>query len=134
MTARPGRVSTPSSGAGWRVEHIAPSITGNQRAQVTAAYLWQYRKRLEDHQMECVVNADACANPLFLRTLLDECASLAASTTDRHLAGYLTAQGPSDLYTKILSRLEQDYEISALGSGARRVERDCIVAPRPNRD
>ncbi len=76
-----------------------------------ADYLAQYTKALGPDRSERIATAPRSANPLFLRTLLEELRLWGDHfTLDRAIDDYLSATGLDDLYAKILARYEEDYE------------------------
>ncbi|MEW6386990.1 MAG: tetratricopeptide repeat protein [Thermodesulfobacteriota bacterium] len=79
--------------------------------QVIPAYLSQYRKTLDARLLEHLVAAPQCANPLFLKALLEELRVFGVfEELEPRLLHYLTAPTVPALYQKILARLEADYE------------------------
>ena len=74
-------------------------------------YLWQYRKRLSEPRIERIVKSGQTENPLYLRALLDELKVFGIhERLDERISHYLEAETIGDLYKKVLSRLEEDYE------------------------
>ena len=82
-----------------------------ERRQFIGRYLWEYRKRLNEIQINRIVNASQSENPLYLRVLLDELKVFGIyERLDERIGHYLQAQSPADLYERVLERLEEDYE------------------------
>jgi len=82
-----------------------------ERKRLANDYLWQYRKRLSEPRIERIVKSGQTENPLYLRALLDELKVFGIhKRLDERINHYLEAESIEDLYKKILSRLEEDYE------------------------
>lgn len=109
-SARPGPVADELSGRGWPSIHVRP-LGPAERTRVLEAYLGQYRKALRPAQVRTIVDAPQAANPLFLRTILEELRLHGShETLDERIRYYLAAGTPEGLYDLILDRYERDYD------------------------
>lgn len=110
VSAGPGRAQTALKRRGWPVLPIAP-LDRNERDQVIRRYLSGFRKTLESELVGRLINCEATSNPLYLRAVLDEIRFLGQSDSlDAILTDYLGTASMSDLFGRILSRFEHDYE------------------------
>lgn len=106
----PGRVHAALVRRGWPVLSIAP-LDATERSEVTRRYLSGFRKELEPVRVERIVACAATANPLYLRTVLDQIRILGQpELLDVSLSNYLRANSMSELFQLMLSRFERDYE------------------------
>ena len=55
----------------WTRMELQPLQTP-ERKELVQRYMEQFSKKLNDQQLECIVDAKQCENPLFLRSLLEE--------------------------------------------------------------
>jgi hypothetical protein len=110
VSTLPGRALAALERRAWptfEVRGLAPP----ERRQVIVDYLAQYRKGLSAARLERIAAAPQAANPLYLRTLLEELRVFGVhEALDARIAHYLTAATVPDLYDLVLERLEQDYE------------------------
>jgi len=82
-----------------------------ERKQFIDEYLDQYRKRLDQNYVNRIAAAPQSANPLYLRTLLEELRVFGKhETLGQLITHYLKAETADDLFERVLERLEQDYE------------------------
>jgi hypothetical protein len=89
------------------VEPLEPE----ERKRLVADYLAQSGRELNPKRLGRIATAPQCANPLFLRALLEELTLWGDhDTLDVPIDRYLSATDPKDLYAKILARYEDDYE------------------------
>lgn len=90
-----------------RVEPLAES----ERAELIEEYLAQYRKQLTQECLERIAAAPACANPLYLRLLLEELRLFGLhEKLPERIEHYLQAETVEELFQKVLERLETDYD------------------------
>jgi tetratricopeptide (TPR) repeat protein len=110
VSTLPGRPLEAIRGRGWPtmvVEALAPG----DRKRLVSEYLAQYRKKLGTEQVERIVSAPQTANPLFLRTLLEELRLFGEhERLWEQIAAYLQAKTIEALFAKVLARYEQDYD------------------------
>ena len=87
-----------------------------ERKQLIEAYLALYRKQLDRAHLERIASAEACANPLYLRVLLEELRlfGMQERLADR-IEHYLNAPTMAALYQKLLERMEVDYDPARRG-------------------
>ncbi|HYG60707.1 MAG TPA: DUF4062 domain-containing protein, partial [Symbiobacteriaceae bacterium] len=86
-------------------------LTEEERQTVVRTYLGKFAKVLTPHEGErAIVSAPGAANPLYLRSLLDELrVHDRRETLAETLAEYLKAHGTVDLFNRVLARLERVY-------------------------
>lgn len=91
---------------GWTLIRLRP--LGQQRRQeLIQGYLKSYRKSLSQTQARILSRSPQSSNPLFLRILLEELRIFGSfEQLDDRLNSLLEAQNPSELYQKVLSRIE----------------------------
>jgi tetratricopeptide (TPR) repeat protein len=110
VSTLPGRPLDELTKRGWPTLTIEP-LQPAQRKRLIADYLAQYTKTLDSARSSRIADAPQSANPLFLKTLLEELRLWGEhETLDQAIGGYLEAGDPADLYAKILERYEADYE------------------------
>jgi hypothetical protein len=98
-------------GRGWpalEVKLLKPA----DRKRLIVEYLGQrHRKKLSEASVNHIASAEQTANPLYLRTLLEELRVFGVhEKLPAKIAGYLTANSPEALYAMVLKRFEEDYE------------------------
>ena len=94
---------------GWPALAVQP-LGMEAREELIGRYLSEYRKALSDEQLQRVSAAPQCANPLFLRTLLEEMRVFGSfEELDARLEYYLAARDPAELFGRLLERMEGDY-------------------------
>jgi len=95
---------------GWPALEIQP-FRPAERRQFISEYLWQYRKKLDAEAHGRLVAAAQSANPLFLKTTLEELRLFGHPTQLRaRIEHLLEAENVEELFARILARLEDDYE------------------------
>lgn len=111
LSTLPGRPLKELSRRGYPTLKIEP-LDPPEREQLIVKYLYQHFKRLRPDQVQRIAGADQAKNPLYLRALLDELRVYGyhGPPLDNRIDHYLTAGSVAELYTKILTRCEQDYE------------------------
>lgn len=94
----------------WPVLNILP-LERDERFTLITSYLRQYTKTLDDTHTAQLAGASEAANPLYLRTLLEELRVVATHRDlDLVLNSYLQARSSAELFQKILARWERDYD------------------------
>jgi tetratricopeptide (TPR) repeat protein len=87
-----------------------------ERQQLLTQYLGQYTKVLSPTRAERITSSPQAANPLFLRTLLEELRLWGDhETLDEAIGYYLAAETIDDLFERVLARYEIDYEAERPG-------------------
>jgi hypothetical protein len=115
LSTLPGRPLDDLTERGWPTMPIEP-LDVDERKQLIPVYLGQYAKQLSAARVERIAHADQTANPLYLRTLLDELRVFGIhEQLDARIDHYLSAGTIPELYKKILQRYEQDYERDRAG-------------------
>ena len=110
VSTLPGRCFDEVRRRGWSTCEVRPLHTG-ECEQLAVAYLHQFAKTLAREQLERVVYASQAANPLFLRTLLDELRVFGSFEGLKwQLDYYLKASNPEELFDRVLARCEADCE------------------------
>ncbi len=85
-------------------------FTSEERKKFIVEYLSRYSKKLSEPQTDHVASHKQTANPLYLRTLLEELRVFGIyEGLDNKIKDYLKAQTVDDLFEMILERLEADY-------------------------
>lgn len=110
LSTLPGRPLDDLRKRGWPTLQIEP-LNAEERKQVIVEYLAQSTHALSPARLDRVAGAQAAANPLYLRALLQELLLWGEhETLGQRIEHYLSAANVPDLYQKILERYEQDYE------------------------
>jgi len=93
----------------WPSFMVEP-LTKEERVQLIAGYLKHFAQGLAEAQAREIAGAEAAANPLYLKTLLDDLRATGAyDQLDSQIADYLKAHDIPALLGKILARYEQTY-------------------------
>jgi tetratricopeptide (TPR) repeat protein len=110
VSALPGPALEETARRGWptfEVERLEP----DERAALLQGYLGQYRKSLNPAQTHRIVSVPQTANPLYLRTLLEELRVFGIyEQLEARITDYLSAPDPEALFEKVLARWEEDYD------------------------
>lgn len=110
VSTLPGRSLEALRRRGCPEFHVEP-LERAERERLIIDYLRQYSKSPSPAQVERIAAAPPAANPLYLRTLLEELRLWGEhQTLDRQISHYLAASGPAELFENILARWERDYE------------------------
>ncbi|MFQ5644525.1 MAG: tetratricopeptide repeat protein, partial [Thiogranum sp.] len=110
VSTLPGRVLEGLERRSWPSLQVEPLID-EERRQLVNDYLAQYTKSLSSTQLQQIVIAPQTANPLYLRTLLEELRLFGRhEELNQKIRYYLEAKEIHSLYEKILHRYETDYE------------------------
>jgi len=94
---------------GCRLETLLP-LNIEERKHFVEVYLYNVGKRLDNHQIQRIVEDPENTNTLVLKTLLDEliCFETHEKLNDR-LDYYLSTSSMSDFFDRVLQRMEEDY-------------------------
>lgn len=115
LSTLPGRPLDELSRRGWPTLHVSP-LSADERGELIHDYLFPYGKTLAGQYAGRIAAAAQAANPLFLRTLLEELRLYGEhQTLERRLDELLGAPDIPRLYELILIRWEKDYERDAPG-------------------
>ncbi|HHL32770.1 MAG TPA: DUF4062 domain-containing protein [Desulfobulbaceae bacterium] len=111
LSTLPGRSLDELNKREWPTMQVQ-LLEPKERYQLIREYLFKlYSKRLPPELVEHISSQPQCANPLFLRALLEELRIFGRHEKLQHrIDHYLQARDPEELYQLILVRLEQDYE------------------------
>jgi hypothetical protein len=109
LTTLPGRSLDTIRGRKWPELTVGP-LTLLERKRLIAEFLAQFNKSLGAASVERIALAEQTANPLFLRTMLDELSQFGAPERfGERIEYYLAARTPDQLYERILQRWERVY-------------------------
>jgi len=109
VSSLPGPSLNELEKRGWPSLVVGPLQRG-ERENLIVDYLGQYRKRLNQQQLESITGAAQTDNPLFLRTLLEELRIFGShEQLNTAIAHYLAAKDAGELYQRIFQRYETDY-------------------------
>jgi tetratricopeptide (TPR) repeat protein len=112
VSALPGPALDALCERGW-VEHSLPPCSTEERGQMIDQYFQRYRKTLGVKLRDQLIAATGTANPLFLRTVLEELRQFGIfEQLPVKVAEYLTATKPESLFSLVLHRWQQDFDAS----------------------
>jgi tetratricopeptide (TPR) repeat protein len=110
VSCLPGRALEALGRRGWPTWEVEP-LDVDRRRRLIHAYLDRHRKRLAPERVDRIAAAPQSANPLYLRSLLEELRLWGRhETLEAAIGHYLTAATPTELFDRILARHEEDYE------------------------
>jgi len=110
VSTLPGRSLDALKKRTWP-EMTVGSMEKTDQEKYIPEYLAIYGKALEDPQIKRIIAARQTANPLYLRTLLEELRVFGIhQDLDKEIEHYLQAQTVDSLFALVLERLEKDYE------------------------
>jgi tetratricopeptide (TPR) repeat protein len=112
VTASDAGVVDHLRGRRWPVMEVKPLRIAEREAFITG-YLEQYRKKLGPVLHRRIASANHGANPLYLRTILEELRLFGRRSEElpKHIEHLLTAESTEELFEKVLARLEDDYPL-----------------------
>lgn len=94
----------------WPAMTVEP-LTQQERVQLIGRYLETFSQGLSDVRAKKIAAVSAAANPLYLKTLLDDLRATGShDRLDVQITDYLQAVDIPALFGKILARYERDYE------------------------
>eukprot|EP00004_Rigifila_ramosa_P027026 TRINITY_DN861_c0_g1_i1.p1 TRINITY_DN861_c0_g1~~TRINITY_DN861_c0_g1_i1.p1 ORF type:complete len:1137 (-),score=238.54 TRINITY_DN861_c0_g1_i1:21-3431(-) len=94
---------------GWRTAAI-PVLSKPQRRDIASTYMSLYSKTLTEAQLVRISEAPQTSSPLFLTLLIAECRVHGKfEEIDAVIEGHLRTPTPSTLFSRVLSRLEADF-------------------------
>ena len=95
---------------GWPSLTVEP-LGAAERPELIARYLRHHSRGLSEARTRAIAEAPGCANPLHLKTLLDDLRATGVNRLlDAQIADYLQAPDIPALLVKVLARYERDYE------------------------
>ncbi|MGZ5488368.1 MAG: tetratricopeptide repeat protein, partial [Candidatus Aminicenantales bacterium] len=113
---RPGTGNTPDpvievlARRGWPV-HVLGPLAPDSRRDLVRAHLKLNAKTLSKRHEDMIVACEHSANPLFLKTLVEELRQFGShEELEGRIAHYLQAPSVPALFSLILARYEEDYE------------------------
>jgi nephrocystin-3 len=110
VSTLPGDTLNALQPRSWPSLTVEP-LAAEERVQLIARYLLHFSQGLSDVRARKISAAPAAANPLYLKTLLDDLRATGAhDRLDQQIADYLQAVDIPALLVKILARYERDYE------------------------
>ena len=110
VSTLPGDTLEALAPRAWPTLTVEP-LTAEERIQLIARYLKHFSKGLSEQRAQTIAAVPASANPLYLKTLLDDLRVTGSQRyLDRQIADYLQAPDIPALLVKILARFERDYE------------------------
>jgi tetratricopeptide (TPR) repeat protein len=109
LSTLPGRSLEAIRRREWPMITVEP-LTVPERQELVTQFLAQYSRRLSPARVERIISAEQTANPLFLRTMLDELRQFGEhDRLGERIEYYLGAGDPGELHERILDRWEEDY-------------------------
>ena len=91
-------------------EFVLQPLDVERRKQLATGYLWLYRKKLTEAQIERIVTDKQSENTLVLKTLLDELVNYGVfEKLDERINYYLLPDTIEDFYQALLQSYEEDY-------------------------
>lgn len=110
VSCQPGTTANALRAEGWTYFDLPP-LTEEQRRSLAEKYLARYGKSLDEDSLRRIVAHTATANPLYLRTLLDELRIFGIHhLIEERLDYYLAARDTAHLYELAMAQWERDYE------------------------
>ena len=110
LSTLPGKPFDELKKRAWPSIHVEP-LEPDERKKLIQEYLGKYTKTLSPAHLDRIKSADQTANPLFLRALLEELRVFGThEQLDWCIGHYLTAKTVEEMFEKILTRYEQDYD------------------------
>jgi tetratricopeptide (TPR) repeat protein len=109
VSTLPGRALDEIKRREWAELSLSP-LDVEERRRLIAGILARHAKSLSPGRLDRLASNPSCANPLFLRLVLDElCLFGEHERLDERISHYLEAASPRDLYAKVIARWRLDY-------------------------
>lgn len=125
LSTTPGPVLDQAAERGWESLQVHP-LAETDRRKAIRAYLAEFSKRLEPEQVRRIATDGKSANPLYLRTSLEELRIHGEhETLNVKIDHYLSAVDPRALFGLVLERIENDF-----GKGLTSAAMSCLWASR----
>ncbi|HET6513022.1 MAG TPA: tetratricopeptide repeat protein, partial [Candidatus Kapabacteria bacterium] len=94
---------------GWPEYQLQP-LSLEYRQLIVRQYLGSFSKKLSQQQQDRITRHEKCANPLFLRTVLEELRVLGVyERLDEEIDKYLASEDLLGLFSLMLERIERDF-------------------------
>ncbi|MCK4943271.1 MAG: DUF4062 domain-containing protein, partial [Candidatus Aminicenantes bacterium] len=115
LSTLPGKSLDELNKRNWEQLEVKP-LDKEERRRLVRDYLSLYTKTLNAERTEKIVSTTQSSNPLFLNALLEELRVFGIyERLDERIDFYLESKDIPELYEKILSRYEEDYEAERPG-------------------
>ena len=125
VSATPGVSLDALTKREWNMLELSP-LDEAMRERITLEYLLRFRKVLTPEKLSRITKDVKTSSPLFLRTVLEELRIYGGHTTfGDKIEHYLSSNDESDLFHKVLMRMESDH-----GEETVRKVMSCIWASR----
>jgi hypothetical protein len=109
-SALPGPALDALCQRGW-AEHDLPRASEAEVDAMVGEYLKIHARTLESALRRQLVTAPGAANPLFLRTVLEELRQFGSfERLPQRVHHYLEADNPKDLFLRVLARWQEDFD------------------------
>ena len=109
LSTTPSRLPPQVAVHGWPVLQVSPLERG-ERKQFIEKHLSAFSKTLVDAQLKKILTVEMTGNPLCLRAILEELRIHGDHYgVDKKIDHYLSSKSIKSLFSKILERLERDY-------------------------
>jgi nephrocystin-3 len=109
MSTLPGRPLEVIQERGWPTYELN-LFDISERTEFIESYLSRFRKQLSNQQLNRIAENPKAANPLFLKTLLNDLRLFGEyELLDERITQYLQASSIEGLFDLILTQFEQDY-------------------------
>ncbi len=109
VSAADGAVQEVLRRRGWGELQVEP-LTLDERKEVVRRYLGDFTGKFSSEQLRRVSGDSTSANPLFLRTRLEELRMFESSDRlNERIDHYLAARDLNDLFQRVLQRLEDEH-------------------------
>ncbi len=116
VAARAGRVADRVARSATDRVEVTPLTESERERMITEQLHVLHGKRLDTDQTRQIARAPQAANPLFLKTFLEELRALGSfERLDETITHYLAAESTGELVDRILERCERDYEPGGSG-------------------
>jgi len=103
-----------TSGAPTHTSLIISNVSDDQCLQLMRTFLNSYGKTLDGSQERRILACDRTRNPLYLITFLQEVRVFGSfENLTRRIDHYMDAQSVSEMFLKVIGRLEEDFDPSA---------------------
>jgi tetratricopeptide (TPR) repeat protein len=120
-SALPGPALEALRERGWS-EHPLPEPDATELTLMIETFLSHYRKSLREDLKRALVDAPGAANPLFLRTVLEELRQFGSfEQLPERVAHYLECGTPAELFHRVIRRWQEDFD-----GGCRLVRRTLV--------